>query len=953
MLQLYRLVCAFLVLGAVAAAAMDDHAARLYRSPIALGTHLSPSVFGPLTNGATDKSGAVIYVRYRGFTCSHCVRQLVYLNEHANALRRLGISVVAFSSDDARTSRKMVSATGLHADVVRVVSDPENDIARSIGALRVENDTIRDLHAVLVVRDGVLAFAAYTDEPFMDVERLIGEATGDIPKDFGEGSASGKGLRSYAGAYSVRTVATAADGVREPKDLDFNSSQLHPNDLWIVLAEPNGNAMLIIHDADKPSQVIRRKKDYRASHFMWRSQALAFGTNATFATAQNGEPGGTDRDYQFMGPTLWSSDTAIFASKNQKEDGMLASHLDMLHQNAYCLGIAHERDNVYWISDALHGTIGRYDFHDPHEVGGSDHRDGEIRNYTSATVSSTEHGRAAHMDFDANKRWLYFIDPGTNAVMRLDTRTGTDTRALQTTQLSYEYLASFREFTGSTVELAVQLTAEERPVGLDIAGDIMIVGNTNGTIVMYQLGEGEPTLVRTLIVDNYVVGGVTVGPDGRIWFVDPVNATVNVIDPALSESLAAEDLVRVTPTATQMSVQFSVVSSPGEMHTYTLEASAPDGWAISVPDSITVADITDPSFTINATPDSGAQAGFLLVRAISADGSNFAISVLISRSDLRRVVVNDATTESFDIVDAVVQTSRNGYSSMTSDIFLQLVDSLPDIQTVVWNSGSFGEINMAEDVVMRSLMASGREVMLIADDPLLLRTDLPDASGFFGEFGAQLIGADVPIGTDNGKRVFQGVPSDPISGGMSGLECELPRLDHARGGDYVPNVKMRVSKPTSLPVLVRSNNTITTAIRYDANAYRSVICGINLARFLDVSERTEFLDKSIAWLEQAETPIPDPTNVASSEEVAVIGIMRAIGPNPFQDATRVRVTATTPYADIAMYSIAGQRIATLWQGAVDGAVDLDIDGRSIANGTYYVIMRNASSTAYCTIVKRR
>lgn len=346
--------------------------------------------------------------------------------------------------------------------------------------------------------------------------------------------------------------------------------------------------------------------------------------------------------------------------------------------------------------------------------------------------------------------------------------------------------------------------------------------------------------------------------------------------------------------------------------------------------------------------------GYLTVTATALKGGSvLTSSVLVSRSDIRRVVVDDATTEGFDIVDGLAQTGRKGYTAMPSEIFLQLVDSLSDIQTLLWNAGSFGEINMAEDVVMRSLMASGREVMLIADNPLYLLTDLPDASGFFAEFGAKYAGVDVPTGQDDGRRVFQGVPGDPITAGMSGLVCELPRLDQAREKRlFLSNIKLGLSKPGASNILVRSSNTISSAVRYDAKDYRSVICGINLARFMDVTERTAFLNKSVAWLEQAETPLPDPTDVAATEVVPVVGVLHAIGSNPFAEVTSVRVQTTTQYADIALYSIAGQRIATLWQGAVDGSLDLNVDGRSLSNGTYYVIMRSASSTAHCTIVKR-
>jgi hypothetical protein len=148
------------------------------------------------------------------------------------------------------------------------------------------------------------------------------------------------------------------------------------------------------------------------------------GINGSFATAQNGEPGDGDQNYMFMGPTLWSSDTAVFASRNQTEDRRLASHLDMLHQNPWCLGIAHDSANIYWVLDAKYPGVSRYDFRDPHEVGGTDHRDGIIRRYVETSITPAQRGRPAHVCLDRSSGWLYYIDPGSASVQRLDTRSG-------------------------------------------------------------------------------------------------------------------------------------------------------------------------------------------------------------------------------------------------------------------------------------------------------------------------------------------------------------------------------------------------------------------------------------------------------------------------------------------------------------------------------------------------
>ncbi len=397
------ILCLALLLG-VAPVLADDggaHAVRFFTPvlaehseiPAALGRHTEPT----------------IVVRYLGYRCTHCVEHLLYINTHAAKLRERGIRVIATSPDNVAQWQEMAKRFDLDTALMSYISDPENTLAAGLGALPRSNDTVYDAHAVLVLRDGRVALSVVSDQPYMDIERLVGHAIPPAAMVLENDHSIDQYLTS---PIAITTIATADDGIASPLDLDFSRSPLHGNDLWVVTAEPKGHAISIIHNAGTPQQVIRRKKDSRAYHFMWRTMGIAMGTNGAFATAQNGEPGNNDLNYMFMGPTLWSADTAVFASRYQEDDRKLASHLDMLHQSPWGLGIAHDTANVYWVLDAKYKDICRYDFRDPHEVGGTDHRDAIIRRYSDVTITPAERGRPAHIDLDPSTGFLYYIDPG-------------------------------------------------------------------------------------------------------------------------------------------------------------------------------------------------------------------------------------------------------------------------------------------------------------------------------------------------------------------------------------------------------------------------------------------------------------------------------------------------------------------------------------------------------------
>merc|ERR1711974_36901 len=103
---------------------------------------------------------------------------------------------------------------------------------------------------------------------------------------------------------------------------------------------------------------------------MRRPPALAMGDNGTFATCGEAATGNfEDNPAMFIGPSLWSTDLAVYA----KPSGGNGSHLDMLHATPWCMGIAHEVDNVYWAFNGHVGSLDRYDFNNDHGPGNDDH----------------------------------------------------------------------------------------------------------------------------------------------------------------------------------------------------------------------------------------------------------------------------------------------------------------------------------------------------------------------------------------------------------------------------------------------------------------------------------------------------------------------------------------------------------------------------------------------------
>jgi hypothetical protein len=326
------------------------------------------------------------------------------------------------------------------------------------------------------------------------------------------------------GTRSFITVGSGADGLKTPRDLDFHPDR--PTELWTSNKVLDGH--VIFMDPDTPEQMSRVVEDYFGNHFMEEVSSMAFGADDTFATCQESRNtyDGTSSPDDFMGPTFWPADLEVYAQVNQSPFGALGgSHLDMLHQSPNCMGIAHAGDHAYWAFDGLNGHIVYYDFRTPHEPGGHDHSDGIVRRYTEVQVERVEYV-PSHMLVDDASGLLFIADTGNARVLTMDTASG---RSAGTIPPHFEILAEFSEWTDVDHEVLVS-SGLVLPSGIALADDRLFVSDfETGQIVAYAMDGRE--LDRIDLPDGRGVMGITIGPEGYLWYVDGLDNLLIRIDP--------------------------------------------------------------------------------------------------------------------------------------------------------------------------------------------------------------------------------------------------------------------------------------------------------------------------------------------------------------------------------------------------------------------------------------
>ncbi len=326
---------------------------------------------------------------------------------------------------------------------------------------------------------------------------------------------------------------------REAVDLAFHPTRT--NELWVVQREfastktcteavSAGCASLegsvtILFDPGTDAQKNVFKKDPNAWHFMRRPPAFAFGADDTMATCGEERTGNfLDDPADYIGPALFSTDLAVFTKQPKGGNG---SHLDMLHETPWCMGIAHDKENVYWAFNGNIGAIDRYDFKEDHGPGNSDHSDGELLRYGQGKFKRVA-GAPSHMKFSQVDGFLYIADTGNKRVARLDTTSGTiggnatpNLDALKVCKLMKD----------AVIEDVVPAGQLDAPSGLALTEDSLYVSD-NATSLLHAFAlDGTPLRSLDTGLPSGSLAGIAVGPDDKLYLTDKLTGRVYRIDP--------------------------------------------------------------------------------------------------------------------------------------------------------------------------------------------------------------------------------------------------------------------------------------------------------------------------------------------------------------------------------------------------------------------------------------
>ncbi|MCA9663989.1 MAG: hypothetical protein KC503_00330 [Myxococcales bacterium] len=322
-------------------------------------------------------------------------------------------------------------------------------------------------------------------------------------------------LGSYAHSIDSVSMTVIHEGpqLSRPTDLAFHPTR--KTELWIV--NQGDNSVALVQNPGTANQKTGKASGAGGQHFLARPSSLAFGANGNFATShETDQPTQQTTPADFMGPTLWSSDPAIFNAGH-------AGHLDMLHNSPLGMGIAWEKDNVFWVFDGMHSAVARYAFNSDHGPGGADHSDGEVGRYVEGKVKRVA-DVPSHMMLDDKTGLLYIADTGNNRIATLDTKSGTPGAAI---------LPNYDGTTQRRVDDATLTTLVDgakaglkKPSGLELHdGLIFITDNETATIYAFTTDGVVVDWLETGLPAGALMG-LTFDDKGALFIVDAVGERI-------------------------------------------------------------------------------------------------------------------------------------------------------------------------------------------------------------------------------------------------------------------------------------------------------------------------------------------------------------------------------------------------------------------------------------------
>jgi len=319
---------------------------------------------------------------------------------------------------------------------------------------------------------------------------------------------------------------------------------------WV--ANAGNHTLTIVSGIDTEHMTTISRRDRGYFHYMTHIAAISFNevgvevsgrtedkdTFGYFATCQNNNNDylGSKEPNYFMGPSLYDSRSNdgrrnlvnLMGDECDPENSeeCFFLHSDMLHEAPSCVGIVHDPEvstsygNVYWQIDGWNQQLVRFDFQQPHGPGSMEHSIAAVRRFPEIDLEvSLDHH--AGMAINENTGLMYVANYHRNSIAVIDTASG---KYARTAREEYPIFSSrLPSFEYSIYECTLNRkisVIEPTGIAVDKEKNLLYVASGGSRIVVLDIS--TDAIIEEIETGYENIMGITLGADGKIYFVDAV-----------------------------------------------------------------------------------------------------------------------------------------------------------------------------------------------------------------------------------------------------------------------------------------------------------------------------------------------------------------------------------------------------------------------------------------------
>ncbi len=332
------------------------------------------------------------------------------------------------------------------------------------------------------------------------------------------------------------------------------------------------------------------------------------------------------------------------------------------------------------------------------------------------------------------------------------------------------------------------------------------------------------------------------------------------------------------------------------------------------------------------TASPGGGGATVTIHSTGGDMSDRQVPYSVITSDTRILLVDDDGAEAYETTYFAPALTAYGESFAIWDRGSAAVSGpiLANFDAVVWNVGwAFPSLDADDRAALGTYLDGGGSLFISGQD---IGWDMNDQGGAAYQWYRTYLHANY-INDDTNDYTLDGVPSDPISDGIS---LTIIGGDGANNQDYPSDIDPNGAVASVIFTYDASRNG---AIKADTGVHKVVYFAFGYEAINNATDRELVMQRVLDWL------LP-PVTVVGGIPSAAARLDQNI-PNPFNPSTKICFqVGQTEMVSLKVFDLAGQLVRVLSEGVhLAGDYEVTWDGRDqtgrqISSGTYFYRLEN-------------